>query len=252
MHPTRRFSNRAEYYRRYRPGYPKAIVSYLENVIGLKPSQVIADVGSGTGILSELFLKYGNTVYGVEPNPEMRLAAERQLRGCPNFISVDGTAESTTLPAKCVDLITAGQAFHWFEREQAKYEFGRILKRGGAVVLVWNLWDEDKTAFMRSYEDCLEKYQIDHPQIYREEGFNTGLKQFFSPPGYQLMVFENHQAFNYEGLKGRFLSASYAPLKGHPNHRPMLNALQVIFDQHQVNGEVKFEYETKLYWGRLD
>ena len=110
--PTRRFSNRVEHYIRYRPSYPPAVIDCLEREFGLTAAYVVADVGSGTGILTELLLRHGNTVFGIEPNADMRAAAERLLREYPAFRSIAGVAERTTLPTASVDWITAGQAFH--------------------------------------------------------------------------------------------------------------------------------------------
>src|SRR3954447_4559397 len=125
--PTRRFSNRVEDYIKYRPNYPRALVRLLEAECGMTGASVIADVGSGTGILSELFLKNGNRVYGVEPNREMREAGERLLASYTNFVSVDGRAEATTLDDASVDFVTAGQAFHWFDPPRTRREFVRVL-----------------------------------------------------------------------------------------------------------------------------
>src|SRR5262245_17011202 len=130
---TTRFSTRVENYVKYRPGYPPAVVDLLRRECPLSDASVVVDVGSGTGILTELFLKYGHPVFAVEPNEEMRKAAERLLGDRAGFHSIVGTAEATTLPDCSVDLISAGQAFHWFDRERAHREFVRILKPGGWV-----------------------------------------------------------------------------------------------------------------------
>src|SRR3989337_1752458 len=94
LDPTKRFSMRAQYYNKYRPKYPGAIIRLLRAECGLSSSSIIADIGSGTGILSRMFLKNRNVVFGVEPNKEMREIAERLLKDYPNFKSVDGAAES--------------------------------------------------------------------------------------------------------------------------------------------------------------
>ncbi len=112
---TQRFSSRVEDYVKYRPSYPKAILALLRRDCGLTPASAIADIGSGTGLSSKLFLANGNRVYGVEPNPEMREAAERLLAKYPRFTSVAATAEATTLPDVSADFVVAGQAFHWFD-----------------------------------------------------------------------------------------------------------------------------------------
>src|SRR5712691_7831802 len=133
-----RFSNRVADYVRYRPGYPPAVLDLLRTDCGLRPDHVVADIGSGTGILSKLFLENGNRVFGVEPNAEMRQAGEEYLASYDGFSSIEGSAESTTLADSSVDFITAAQAFHWFDPQAARREFARILKPGGWVVILWN------------------------------------------------------------------------------------------------------------------
>src|SRR5205809_5538182 len=121
-----RFSNRVADYVRYRPGYPPAVLDHLRAECGLRPGHVIADIGSGTGLLSELFLKNGNRVYGVEPNAEMRQAGEEYLASYDGFCSVEGSAESTTLGDSTIAFVTAGQAFHWFEPSAVRSELALI------------------------------------------------------------------------------------------------------------------------------
>lgn len=96
-----RFKDRVENYVKYRPGYPKAIFDFMATHLGLRPSSVIVDLGSGTGLSCAPFLERGNEVYGVEPNDNMRAAAERLLAGYPRFYSKKGSAESTGLPNRC-------------------------------------------------------------------------------------------------------------------------------------------------------
>ena len=145
---TRRFSSRVDNYVKYRPSYPPEVVELLAAECGLTPGALVADIGAGTGLLAELFLQNGYRVLGVEPNREMRQAGERLLGDYPHFTSIDGTAEVTTLADKSVDIITAGQAFHWFDREKARAEFARILRPGGWVALVWNERRVDATPFL--------------------------------------------------------------------------------------------------------
>ena len=245
-----RFSNRADNYARYRPGYPDGVIDILQSECDLKETSIIADVGSGTGILAELFLKNGNTVFGVEPNAAMRLFAERQLQSFENFVSVEATAEATTLESASVDFITAGQAFHWFDREQTRREFARILKPNGWVVLIWNERRLDSTAFLRDYENLLLRYGTDYEKV-RHENVAGEIAQFFAPDIFQFKSLENAQHFNFEALKGRVMSSSYTPEQGHPRFEPMLAELEDIFNAHQRDGIVTFEYETKVYYGHL-
>src|SRR5260370_38153232 len=146
-----RFSNRVADYVRYRPSYPSALVDLLRDECGLRPDHVIADVGSGTGILSKMFLENGNRVFGVEPNDEMRRAGEEYLSACKKFSSIVGSAEATTLPDAGVDFVTVAQAFHWFEPEKTRAEFRRILRSQGWVVAVWNFRDKE-SSFAKGYE----------------------------------------------------------------------------------------------------
>src|SRR5215468_254035 len=240
---TERFSSRVDNYVRYRPGYPSAIVDLLTAECCLTPQSHIADIGSGTGKLSELFLANGNVVLGIEPNDGMRTAGETILRNKPNFRSLIGTAEATTLQNASVDPITAGQAFHWFNLEKTKPEWIRILKPGGWVVVIWNERRLDTTPFLRDYEALLLKYGTDYQTI-RHENAVEGLNDFFAPQSPRITSFDNVQLFDFEGLKGRVFSSSYTPEPGHPDFQPMLDELKAVFDRHQHNGQVSFDYDT--------
>ena len=249
--PTQRFSDRVGNYVKYRPGYPAAVIDTLRTDCQLTGASVVADVGSGTGILTELFLKNGARVFGVEPNREMREAGERLLRGYPRFTSIAATAEATTLPAHSVDFVAAGQAFHWFDRRQARQEFRRILKPQGWVVLVWNKRRTEATPFLEAYEKLLLTYAIDYQTVTHRLITDEVIAAFFRPGVFKLKVFESSRLQDFEGCKGGLLSASYTPQAGHPNYEPMLAELRSIFEAHQVNGMVPFEYDTKMYYGQL-
>ena len=248
--PTTRFSSRVENYIRYRPHYPHAVLTYLQEHCRLTTDAMIADVGSGTGILAALFLQNGNRVYGVEPNREMREAGARLLQEYGRFTSVAGTAEATTLAAASVDFVTAGQAFHWFEPSQARAEFQRILKPEGWVVLVWNERREVKNPLGQAYEQLLHTYAPEYGAVTHKRIDEDHLRDFFGGE-FQFDTFCNSQHFDYAGLKGRLFSSSYAPEPSHPNHTPMLTELQQIFDMYQVGGQVVFAYDTQIYCGRL-
>jgi SAM-dependent methyltransferase len=249
---TQRFSSRVDDYVRHRPGYPSQILDTLKNDCGLTGDSVIADIGSGTGFLSRIFLENGNGVFGVEPNREMRAAGERLLQGFNHFTSVEGTAEETGLAEHSVDFVTAGQAAHWFDREKANREFQRILKPGGWVVLVWNDRDFDSTPLARAYEQLLRTYGVDYDQVHRV-GFDTvqQINAFFAPAAVRVAELPNRQEFDYAGLVGRVLSASYMPQKGHPSHQPMLQELRRIFDAYQHGGRVVMEYATRMYYAQI-
>jgi len=247
--PTRRFSDRVDDYVRYRPHYPAGVLAVLRNGVGLTPAAVIADIGAGTGIATELFLEDGNPVFAVEPNGEMRAAAERMLGGRAGYHCVDGTAEATTLPAASVDGIVAAQAFHWFEPARTREEFQRILRPGGWVALLWNTRRQD-TPFAQAYEALLETHGLDYAQVKHERVDEAALARFFAP-GFARDALPNAQVFDVNSLRGRLLSSSYAPAAGHPRHVPMLAALERIFREHQRDGHVRFDYITQIYFGRV-
>lgn len=248
---TERFSSRVENYIKYRPSYPAEVFDCLKRECGLSKTSQVADIGSGTGIFSQLLAEHAGRVYGVEPNREMREAAERLLSALPNFTSVNGTSEQTQLPANSVDLITAAQAFHWFDRVAARREFARILKPGGWVALIWNDRRVDTTPFLADYERVLRTYATDYAQVNHREISTDMIAEFYAPGRFKVAQCYNVQHFDYAGLEGRLNSSSYAPEASDARHAPMLQALRASFDRHQQNGRVAFEYDTQVYYGQL-
>jgi len=284
MDATQRFSSRVDAYLKYRPHYPTAVIETLQSDCQLTADSVVADIGSGTGFLSELFLNNNNLVFAVEPNREMRLAGEAYCQDysnfkSPNFKSIDGSAEATTLASQSVDFVVAGQAFHWFNRAKARQEFTRILRPGGWVMLVWNDRDIHATPFLAEYEQLLQTYCAEYPQVNHKNVHQSALNDLFEEQAWLEKVVTYQQLFDYEGLKGRLMSSSYAPEKGHRNHAPMLGRLSEIFHQYcSANGTeetarsitrdaardaaentthesaqafVKIEYKTRMFYGQL-
>jgi SAM-dependent methyltransferase len=247
---TKRFSNRVEDYVKYRPGYPKSILNYLSEDFGLSAEKVIADIGSGTGISTEMFLAQGYAVFAVEPNKEMRDKATELLGHYTSYHEVDGTAESTTLADSSVDAIVAGQAFHWFQPEQTRNEFSRILKKGGLVVLIWN---ERLTAsaFEVKYDKLIIRHGKDYVQVDHRNISADKIESFFSPSPFAYKAFANKQVFDFDGLKGRLLSSSYMPSVHEEGYDEMIEDLRVLFDQYQEGGLITINYDTKVYTGRL-
>jgi SAM-dependent methyltransferase len=247
-----RFSNRVADYVRYRPGYPVEILSLLKTWTNFRPEHVVADIGSGTGLLSKIFLDFGNRVLGVEPNDEMRAAGEEFLGGYPNFTSVAGSAEATTLPSDSVDFIAAGQAFHWFQMPAARDEFHRILKPEGRVLVIWNERLLDDTAFLREYEALLNRFGTDYAKVSESYPRAEQMLAFYGPNEFTSHALPNFQEFDFEGLSGRLRSSSYAPPQDHPQFKPMMKELRRLFDAHQQGGVVPMEYRTRVYAGKLD
>jgi ubiquinone/menaquinone biosynthesis C-methylase UbiE len=253
---TQRFSDRVGYYIRSRPRYPRAIINLCQSELGLRPQDKIADIGSGTGFLSEPFLQNGNEVFGVEPNEAMRLAAEKILADFPKFHSLNSRAEATTLADKSIDFVIAGQAFHWFDRPRTRVEFQRILRPTGWVVLVWNEREKDTPAneFSAAYDAVVREFQIDWDTVSHEKLTNADpreLAEFFSPAEMQIREFDNPQTLDLDGVLARALSSSYLPLPGQPRCEEMLDRLREIVQRYGNNGKVVQPYTAKVYYGRL-
>jgi len=248
---TTRFSDRVENYVRYRPTYPVEVLDLLARECGWEAGSIVADVGSGTGISSRLFLEAGNVVYGIEPNAEMRQAAERLFANESRFTSLDATAEATGLHDDAVDFIVAGQAFHWFDREKCRPEFERILRPAGWLVLIWNERLTDTTPFLRGYEALLANSGTDYTRVNHTAIPTATLDEFFLPQVMRTWSTPNRQVFDREGLRGRALSSSYTPNIGHPRHDEFMRRLDALFHEHAEAGCVAFEYQTRVYYGRL-
>ena len=248
---TTRFSDRVDNYIKYRPSYPIKVIQYLLEKQILTSTSVVADIGSGTGLSAELFLKNGNTVIGIEPNDEMRAAGEKLLANYPNFKSIKASAEQTTLPNGSVDLVIAGQAFHWFDIAKARVEIQRILKPGGYCALIWNDRKIGEAGFLKEYDDLILRFSKDYKEVNHQNIDASSFDLFFGKGRWAMEQFYNEQVFDLGGLKGRLNSSSYAPAEGTPNHLPMMEALQKLFDKYQKNNKVVIEYETKIYFGKI-
>lgn len=250
MDYKQRFTSRVENYIKYRPGYPEEIIPILQLEIGLLPDDVVADIGSGTGLSAQIFLENGNTVFGIEPNEPMRKAAEGLLHAYPNFISVHGSSEETQLPNKSIDLIVCAQAFHWFDRAKTKIEFQRIARNGAHLCLIWN--DRKETDdFMQAYEKIIEQFAIDYKEIAHRNITRDIIDAFYAPYSCKKFTLNYEQHFDLDGLIGRIISSSYMPNADDANFPQLKNAIVDLFTTYKQNEMVTFAYNTYVYIGRL-
>jgi SAM-dependent methyltransferase len=250
MRPTERFSSRADDYARSRPGYPPAAIDLLASSCGLSASAVVADIGSGTGLLTEPLLERAAQVFAVEPNGQMRAVAEARLGGQTRFHSVNGTAEATTLAPMSIDLIVVGQALHWFDVPRARREALRIIRSGGCGALLWNERPSDPGPFLADYEALLLRRAAEYAQIKARRAEEVSMREFLGG-AMQRASFPNQQTLDFAGLKGRLLSSSYAPEPGHPQYEPLLADLHEVFRRHERGGQVVFPYQTLVYFAPL-
>ena len=246
-----RFSDRVENYIKYRPHYPTEIIDVLNEKIKFKKEWIIADIGSGTGISSELFVENSNTVFGVEPNNEMRLAAENYFKEKPNFKSINGSAENTTLKSKSLDLIISGQAFHWFDRKKTRKKICLIVKNDKDIVIFWNERKTERNSFQKEYESFLNKYCEEYGKVTQKNISLLQFEELFGLKNYSLTKLENSQQFDFEGLKGRLQSSSYSPNSNNPIFRKMIESLHNLFNKYSIENLITFDYDTEIYCGKI-
>jgi len=247
-----KFDGMGKIYASFRPSYPRAFMEYLRGGVGIRESCAVADIGSGTGILTRQLLESGVQVFAVEPNADMRAVAEADLRGFGGFVSVNGTAESTTLAAHSVGFVTAAQAFHWFDSKRFKAECARIMKPRGKVVLVWNSRDAE-SALVRENDAINKKYCPDF------KGFSGGMRgaeneddfaDFFEG-AYETKIFSNDTSCGEQGFIGRNLSASYAPKESDADYQAYVAELRALFAKYSKNGTLRTPNFTRSYAGHI-
>lgn len=247
--PRERFGAIAALYGRWRPTYPAPLRDYL---LARVPASAagplrIADVGCGTGISTRFLAGPGVQLIGIDPNPEM---LEEARRSTPSGLAIEyraGEAVATGLPPASVELVTAAQAFHWFDVEATLAEFRRILVPGGVCAAFWNLRDDQASPFLTEYEALLLKYSAEYQEVDKSQGT---LARITASPG----VRETHEAgfrhvqrLDREGLLGRVYSSSYVEHGVPAESRPAFDrALHELFDRHERNGQIEFPYRTRM------
>jgi SAM-dependent methyltransferase len=249
--PTERFSDRASDYIKARPSYPREVLAVLRTECGLSERSVVADLGSGTGIFTRVLLESGARVHAVEPNDEMRAAAERELGSNPRFSSVRGRAEATTLPPASIDIATAAQAFHWFDVQATRREMHRIVRPGGRVALVWNDRDVKSTPFLRAFEALLVEHCPKYPELQGKADTTAKFDAVFGAGRWKRSTLPNDQRLDREGLVSRVMSASYAPKPGTPAYDAIVAALDALHERHAESGNVRIAYSTVIVSGRM-
>jgi len=240
--PTQRFSSRVAAYVKSRPGYPAALLDHLEGEGVLSPGAIVADVGSGTGILTAALRGRCAHIHAVEPNDAMRAVAPEGA----DITHWPGAAEETGLPDASVDVVCAAQAFHWFDPPAARVEFARILRPGGRVALIWNT-RQSSSAFLRGYEAALQAWGTDYAQVTHRSQGPEQIGAFFAPARWARHTFDNVQFFDEAGLITRVRSSSYTPEPGHPRYERLMGAMRALFAEHQEGGSIAFRYTTELY-----
>lgn len=246
-----RFTGRVADYERYRTRYPAQVIDILSERCGLTREAQVADIGAGTGMLSELFLEYGNSVVAIEPNDEMRAGSERLAQAWPGLLVKRGTAEATGLEDASVDYVVAGRAFHWFDPEPAKLEFKRILRPGGWVVLVTNSRVRDDSPQSLDYETLLREHGIDYKENRERYEIAPKINTFFAGGEMFRKEISGEQRLTLEDLIGLTQSLSVSPLPGDPRYPGMQKALDEFFSKWEREGTVVITTLCRMACGRF-
>lgn len=249
MNSEAKFTGKSALYDRYRPGYPKHFMTELiTEYIGSKDHFVIADVGAGTGIFTELIASIGTEIIAVEPNNDMQSILKERMEGLQQVTCINASAENTGISENSVDLITVAQAFHWFDTAAFKNECERILKNDGYVMLIWN--SRDHTSKLNK-----ETAEISKKYCPNFQGFSGGinidrldLQQFFTN-GYEHYAVSNPLKMSKEYFIGRNLSASYAPKKDDFLYDEFVEKLGYLFEKYSKDGTILVPNDLHVYVG---
>jgi len=247
---TKRFSDRVDNYKKYRPSYPKELINYINEHFQTLKLDVIADIGSGTGKFTELLLPICNKVIAIEPNNEMRVSAENNLCKYKNYQSISGTAEDTKLPDNSIDLITVAQAFHWFDLDKTKNEFQRIIRKNGKVLIIANMRIFN-TPFLEAYENALNELIFEYKEVNHYRITSDVINNFFTSD-YEKKIFSYSQTFDWEGLIGRLCSSSYTPKIDTEEYKKLENRIKEIYEKYSENGTIMFNYESIIQSGKIN
>jgi SAM-dependent methyltransferase len=247
--PRAIFSNKVADYVASRPDYPPALFEALTARCAIDADKLVVDIGSGTGLLTQGLLRCGYRVVAVEPNAEMRAEADARFRDNSNFRSADGCAESIPLSAGTADLITAAQAFHWFEVDQARTEFLRVLTPTGSVALIWNDRTPDDPlqqaldALFSAYGGAKRGALVAHED-------RSKVSAFFGANKPEQLTWPHEHRLDEAGLLSLVFSRSYMPGRETETGRSAARQASKIFLAFASSGLVVVRYQTIVFLGR--
>jgi SAM-dependent methyltransferase len=245
------FRGKAADYAKYRTDYPDVVIRSAVESVALVPDDVVADLGSGTGMLSRWFLERGNRVLAVEPDPGMREVARASLsRFGAQHSNAAGTAERTSLSDSSVTLVVAGNAFHYFDAEAARAEVARILRPGGRVLIVGHEHASEPNDFMRAYTDFIEEVAPEESRpFHRADRVSRAVQTFFRGNTFHGRDMGDHTfRLTWDGLRGRFVSTSIAPAEGDVRREGVLAQLSDVFRRFERNGTIPFQLGWRYVW----
>lgn len=237
-----RFTGKAENYFKGRPDYPSAFMDYLYQEMKVKKTDVIADIGSGVGKISRLFLEKGNTVYCVEPNREMRMISDELLNHYKHYIPLAKTAEDTGIQSDSVNYIFCGNAYDYFDRRLTKPEFKRILKKGGKVIIAYH--GAQNTAYLEEFGALVSKYG--------KESNKRDYRKIFADGSCIEKEFSHSFMESYEDFVAGCRSHSRVPIEGTENDALYLKGLEEIFKRYEKDGKIETAFKLKIQIGDVE
>lgn len=238
------FSGKVADYVASRPDYPRQLIDQL---VPLGPR--IADVGAGTGLLTASLLERGCEVAAIEPSDAMRAACDALVGRCPGYRSLNGTAEATGLEPGSIDLVTAAQAFHWFDVAAARAEFLRILSPAGQVALVWN--DRlDGDPLHEAMDEVFARHGGAKRGAMLAHENRSDVPRFFNGAEVRELELPHEHRLDAAGLAALAFSRSYMPPRDGEAGRDASAQLQDIFNRFARDGRVTVRYRTIAIVGR--
>lgn len=238
-----KFTGKADVYDKYRPTYPAELIEWLWEKTH---ADTVADIGAGTGIFTKCLSAKHWKITAVEPNADMLEKLRANLSGIE---IVNAPAESTGIASASVDLVTAAQAFHWFDKGKFMAECQRIFTPNGRLAVIWNTRTE--TDMQKERNEIFQRNagQYDSVKGNLNDDGKFAPEKYFSE--YERVSFLQSMTMDMEQYVGCEMSRSYAPKKGTPLYDVQLDELTRLFEKYQKGGIVDVPYKTDCYLGKF-
>ncbi len=243
------FSNKVLDYVQYRPSYPQEAIDFLVTEKILTQQQIIAEIGHGTGKLTEVLLNNSLQVVGIEPNDEMRDLSTQLFATNSNFQAHKGFSENTNFQAHSIDIIIAANALHWFDITPTLQEFQRIVKPNTHknLIAIWNKKNKEDN-FTNEYIAIADTNKINNLYANSEEDYDVLFQKFIgNTNSYEKYIFRNVHTLDLEAMLGRYDSISHRYEKNTLEYATIIQEFKKLYRTYQVDGKVNLLYDCTIY-----